>query len=930
MADDTRSLPHLRLVTRAQGKARLFGGGEASERTQKNKAERAQHSAALMHSVQHGAAGWKEQQSGRAEQGLPSLSSGVPLLLQIDPGLDLDQLRSSLAFEIVSEQPDGFVIVASEDADLNKLLKRINEFASNIRGSTVIASVYEIYTGSSIERLRTLSEWLYEIWPKIDEGQDYIVDVGVECAGMQEIPTEPTITARKDDESDAKWAKREAAHLVKRAEWAEKKSAVYMAWDDLKSKREQEIAGIVETSYRGEILGIQDRKVVDAVQDSFTARIRISGKGLKDFVQNYPYIFEVVEPDDVELPQRLVEQAEKEVAQIELEPPSPEAPAIGVIDSGIQEAHPWLSRAIDQASSISFLPSDASVADLVRPGGHGTRVAGAVLFGGDVPRTGRHQLPFWLQNVRVLDGNCKMPKELFPALATRAAILHLRGGVKHTRLFNHSINSSAPCRLAHMSAWAAEIDGLAYEHDILVIQSCGNLASSAPTTKSGVEDHLRAKRIYPDYLDEPSCRIANPGQSLQALTIGSVAYGLYESHGWRSFASEVGHPSAFSRSGPGIWDAIKPEVVEFGGDFLRTSGESSGVATPAMGKVCYPELIRSTLYGVGPAIDRDTVGTSFATPKVTHIAAHLQAALPAEPTLLYRALIVQSARWPAWARELLQEHQSERERNQKLRAKARTRAKKQGAPSPAAETLQVDTVREEALATQASAVMRRLGFGIPNLDRATSNNEYRTTLITSGVQPLKVGACDVFQVPIPPAVRASGNDFDVLVEVTLSYAAQPRRTRRTAKRYLSVWLDWMTNSLGETRDAFQKRALTQGTSALAEAVESENEEAQSSNPGARRRGVPWTLGVQDAHGGVRGISRGSGTVQKDWAVVKLHQLPEDFCIAVRAHKGWSKDPEATARYVLVVSFEVLGQEVSIYEEVRVALDELQVEIGDGR
>jgi hypothetical protein len=63
---------------------------------------------------------------------------------------------------------------------------------------------------------------------------------------------------------------------------------------------------------------------------------------------------------------------------------------------------------------------------------------------------------------------------------------------------------------------------------------------------------LAADCTYPAYLGEGACRIANPAQSFQALTVGSVAYGLYEKDEWRSFASRAGEPSAFSRSGLGI------------------------------------------------------------------------------------------------------------------------------------------------------------------------------------------------------------------------------------------------------------------------------------------------------------------------------------------------------------------------------------------
>jgi len=39
----------------------------------------------------------------------------------------------------------------------------------------------------------------------------------------------------------------------------------------------------------------------------FTIRIKINGKGLKDFILNNAFIFEVVEPEDILLPQRVGE-----------------------------------------------------------------------------------------------------------------------------------------------------------------------------------------------------------------------------------------------------------------------------------------------------------------------------------------------------------------------------------------------------------------------------------------------------------------------------------------------------------------------------------------------------------------------------------------------------------------------------------------------
>lgn len=381
----------------------------------------------------------------------------------------------------------------------------------------------------------------------------------------------------------------------------------------------------------------------------------------------------------------------------------------------------------------------------------------------------------------------------------------------------------------------------------------------------GVQEHLRAGRSYPDYLNERSCRVSNPAQSLQALTVGSVAYAAFDGGDWLSVARGDGHPSAFSRSGFGIWDVIKPEVAQYGGDYLVSGAAAPGVSTPTHGRDCYPELVRSTLYPPGPAVDRDEVGTSYTAPKVTRIAARLLEVLPDEPCLLYRALIVQSAQWPHWA--------------------------------------------SRATTAEKANIIRWIGYGSPDMDRATTKSDHRVTLITAGEREVRAGECQVYQVPIPVPMRRPADEFDVLVEVTLSYSAQPRRTRRNLRRYLSTWVDWKSSRLGESLEAFRSRALK----------EIDGDRGQGSSFG-------WTLETNPAHGEIRGVKRNSGTVQKDWAIVKSNQLPESFCVAVVGHEGWSRDPDSTAKYSLAVSFDVLGREVPIYEMLRVAVEQLQAEL----
>lgn len=75
--------------------------------------------------------------------------------------------------------------------------------------------------------------------------------------------------------------------------------------------------------------------------------------------------------------------------------PDADAPAVCVIDSAIQEAHIFIQPAIDQPTSYCFLAGKQTtdVGDFVEPGGHGTRVSGAVLYGETVPPMERRSFP---------------------------------------------------------------------------------------------------------------------------------------------------------------------------------------------------------------------------------------------------------------------------------------------------------------------------------------------------------------------------------------------------------------------------------------------------------------------------------------------------------------------------------------------------------
>jgi hypothetical protein len=864
MVERSDRFPHIQLKFERSGiAASTQGGGKPNAITSTNTSNRQGHGSKLKSSLDSLICYWQDSQKTREEEEKPPLpEKAIPIILQIDPTVfDAEDLRN-YGIEVIAELENGYIIGASaDDSEFSELEKKIEKFIKAERGGGKVAAIWDFIDGSKRPEY-VLSPELLNQWQQITDEQIYTVDIGIACLGMKsQLPDCPEI---KPDESDEKFTKRFTT-------WSKKRDLNYQQWDEIKSQREDEFTEFVQ-AYRGEILNIVDGAIPQSSQlpDSFSCRLQISGNGLKDLVFNFPYIFDVNLPDEFA---KLVEPenlSDVDDPIFQLEQPASNAPNVCIIDSGVQENHALLNAAIDSDNSKSWVPGETDqTADYVSNGGHGTRVAGAVLYPIMIPRTGNEKAVCWIQNARILDAKCQLSTQLFPPNLLGDIVDFYHSKTK-TRIFNHSITGSVPCRTQYMSSWAAGIDNLTWEKDILFIVAAGNLPLTGGRigyTRLSVQEHLAANRLCPDYLLEDSCRIANPAQSFQALTVGSISLASYRELSSSSI-SQKDKPSAFSCSGLGIWDTIKPEVVEYGGDLVKDESIPPNITLPK--EVC-PELVRSTLNG-GPGVAGDNIGTSFAAPKVSHIAACLAAELPDESCLLYRALIVQSARWPEWT--------------------------------------MADNIEK-------LHVIRQIGYGIPNIDRALGNSPNRITLITRGNRPIKAKEAHVYQVKLPEGLRSQGEEHEILVEVTLSYKAQPRRTRRNRRKYLSTWLDWDCSKKGEDPDKFLARTL--------------KEYDATENTEKGETVFQWTIGKRAKnYGKIDGVSRNAGTIQKDWTVVKSFELREAFCIAVVGHEGWNNDPDAEAPYSLVISFEALASNILVYTpfvEAQVAIElQQQVEI----
>ncbi|MGV2340082.1 MAG UNVERIFIED_CONTAM: hypothetical protein LVR18_40850 [Planctomycetaceae bacterium] len=199
---------HLPLVRREDGPARYSRPRFVeTQATKDNRSNRGGHSGKLDSQVAAITTNWKTQRDARDATGLPKIDSGIPLLLQIDPVLDIDDLRHYFGFEIISEQDDGFVIVASEDESLAYFQQKLNDFIGSVEGSAGIAKIHELRQDlTQEERLqRILTERLFAELPVLDTDATYIVDVSISCQGNWILPKKP----EKGRLTDKTYAKKE-------------------------------------------------------------------------------------------------------------------------------------------------------------------------------------------------------------------------------------------------------------------------------------------------------------------------------------------------------------------------------------------------------------------------------------------------------------------------------------------------------------------------------------------------------------------------------------------------------------------------------------------------------------------------------------------------------------------------------------------------
>ena len=319
-----------------------------------------------------------------------------------------------------------------------------------------------------------------------------------------------------------------------------------------------------------------------------------------------------------------------------IQSPTHQAARVCVLDSGVNTNHPLLAPAI--AESADFI-GDTDGMDL---NGHGTAVAGVALYGDlEACNSTNYWHPeLWIFNGRILDENAEFDSSSIEKTLIEAVTYFVEE--HQCRIFNLSLgNSNAPYDNRHIRGIAYVLDKLARDFNILFVVSAGNFSGSIDPD---VPRHSWRDE-FPEYLLADESIIIDPAPALNVLTVGSLARHnatfdaqRYPEIGQLAPATE-NQPSPFTRHGPTIKGAIKPELVAMGGNLaspIRTGNELNAVMRGMGVLTCNSRFVGNTLFS-------EISGTSFAAPYITHLAGRLLNNYPKASANLLRALLVNHA-----------------------------------------------------------------------------------------------------------------------------------------------------------------------------------------------------------------------------------------------------------------------------------------------
>lgn len=558
-------------------------------------------------------------------------------------------------------------------------------------------------------------------------------------------------------------------------------------------------------------------------------------------------------------------------------PPDGAAPSVCLLDTGVTRSHPLIQPALaeEDATAIDLAWGSHDDGGGAGCAGHGTQMAGLALYGDLAPvlESSQHlSLRHCLESVKILPPTGANEPELYGALTAIAVSRPEIQAPDRNRVFSMAVTAPGNTEFGQPTSWSAAVDALAagrsfdQKNGSLVYLDAAEPGAHRLFVLSA--GNVDVGKFSVNHLDRSDLELVHdPAQSWNAIAVGAYTEKCVIVDPALSGLTPVAKPgdlspwSTTSCAFQSTWPN-KPDVVLEGGNVAE---DGTGLFDDHVPDLC----LLSTYFKPFEKPFVHTNATSAASAQAARMAAMIAVEYPTLWPETRRALLIHSARW-----------------------------------TPRMMTA-IDSARTRK--TAVGALVRRYGFGVPDIDRALrSANDALTLVVESTIHPYAKGATremHLHQLPWPVSVLKELHAAEVRLRVVLSYFIEPNPARlgwKRRHRYASHGLRFDVKTASESVSDFRKRLNKK-------ALDTGEEKPTNGSDSA-----DWLLGDQNRHRGSLHSDIWEGTAE---------ELSERNVIGIYPVSGWWKDQPkwdrsaAGVRYALVVSIECDAEDIDIWTPV---------------
>ncbi len=315
--------------------------------------------------------------------------------------------------------------------------------------------------------------------------------------------------------------------------------------------------------------------------------------------------------------------------------PDVDLPVIGIIDSGISNETPLSSIIINTNNDYDLTGTSPLIDNM----DHGTGVAALASFGNKLITDFRPgiEADAKLLSIKVIDSRDT------PIMESRIfSLIRKAHGELNIRIFVLTVSYLECIKInSEVSDYARALDRLAYELDILIFISIGNLDLRNLSENNGIGPGLLA---YPLQFENHETCLCTPSDSYNNISCGAIAENFESFDNAMNFTPSRDYPSCYTRKfhldhSHHFFNQyrknkhlVKPDLIYPGGDYNLEIGPVNTGLTILSSK---PEF----------SFKKD-VGTSYSAPLLANLAAKIIKNYPAIKMQTVKAILINSSDKP--------------------------------------------------------------------------------------------------------------------------------------------------------------------------------------------------------------------------------------------------------------------------------------------